>query len=53
MAWDLARQEALSTFAPGAGVRKIKLEGNLDKIMKNVKAAQELVRSATYVETEY
>lgn len=26
MAWDLARQEALSTFAPVAEVRKIKLE---------------------------
>lgn len=37
----------------GMITRQIKLDGNLVKIMKNVKAAQELVRCATYVETEY
>lgn len=33
--------------------RTLKLDGNLVKIMKNVKAAQELVRCATKVETEF
>ena len=37
----------------GMITRQIKLDGNLVKIMKNVKAAQELVRCATHVETEY
>ena len=37
----------------GMMTRQIKLEGNLVKIMKNVKAAQELVRCATRVETEF
>ena len=37
----------------GMITRQIKLEGNLVKIMKNVKAAQELVRCATYVATEF
>jgi putative sterol carrier protein len=37
----------------GMMTRQIKLDGNLVKIMKNVKAAQELVRCATRVETEY
>jgi len=33
--------------------RALKLDGNLVKIMKNVKAAQELVRCATKVETDF
>jgi putative sterol carrier protein len=33
--------------------RQIKLDGNLVKIMKNVKAAQELVRCATQVDTDF
>jgi putative sterol carrier protein len=37
----------------GMMTRQIKLDGNLVKIMKNVKAAQELVRCATRVDTEY
>ena len=37
----------------GMVTRKIKLDGNLVKIMKNVKAAQELVHSATTVDTIY
>jgi len=37
----------------GMITRQIKLDGNLVKIMKNVKAAQELVRCATHVDTEY
>ncbi|MCB0044700.1 MAG: SCP2 sterol-binding domain-containing protein [Caldilineaceae bacterium] len=37
----------------GMVTRKIKLDGNLVKIMKNVKAAQELVRCATTVDTRY
>ena len=37
----------------GMVTRQIKLDGNLVKIMKNVKAAQELVRCATKVETVY
>ena len=37
----------------GLVTRQLKLDGNLVKIMKNVKAAQELVRCATTIETEY
>ena len=37
----------------GMITRQLKLDGNLVKIMKNVKAAQELVRCATYVDTEF
>ena len=37
----------------GMVTRQIKLDGNLVKIMKNVKAAQELVRCATKVPTVY
>jgi len=37
----------------GIVTRQIKLDGNLVKIMKNVKSAQELVRCATLVDTEY
>jgi len=37
----------------GMVTRQIKLDGNLVKIMKNVKAAQELVRCATRVPTVY
>lgn len=37
----------------GMVTRQIKLDGNLVKIMKNVKAAQELVRCATKVETVF
>jgi putative sterol carrier protein len=37
----------------GLMTRKIKLDGNLVKIMQNVKAAQELVNSATTVDTTY
>jgi putative sterol carrier protein len=37
----------------GMVTRQIKLDGNLVKIMKNVKAAQELVRCATKVDTIY
>ena len=37
----------------GLVTRQLKLDGNLVKIMKNVKAAQELVRCATTVDTEY
>jgi putative sterol carrier protein len=37
----------------GMVTRQIKLDGNLVKIMKNVKAAQELVRCATKVDTVY
>lgn len=32
---------------------QIRLEGNLVKVMQNVRAAQELVRCATQVETEF
>jgi putative sterol carrier protein len=32
---------------------QIKLDGNLAKVMKNIKAAQELVRCATRVKTEF
>ena len=37
----------------GMVTRQIKLDGNLVKIMKNIKAAQELVRCATQVDTEF
>lgn len=37
----------------GLVTRQLKLNGNLVKIMKNVKAAQELVKCATKVPTEY
>ncbi len=37
----------------GMVTRQLKLDGNLVQIMKNVKAAQELVRCAAKVETEY
>jgi putative sterol carrier protein len=37
----------------GMMTRQLKLEGNLVKVMKNVKAAQELVRCATGVATEF
>ncbi len=37
----------------GMVTRQLKLVGNLVKIMKNVKASQELVRCATKVPTEY
>ena len=37
----------------GMVTRQLKLDGNLVKIMKNVKAAQELVRCATRVDTVY
>lgn len=37
----------------GMVTRQIKLNGNLVKIMKNVKASQELVKCATTVPTEY
>jgi putative sterol carrier protein len=37
----------------GLVTRQLKLDGNLVKIMKSVKAAQELVRCATTVDTEY
>jgi putative sterol carrier protein len=35
----------------GLMTRQLKLDGNLVKIMKNVKAAQEMVRCATHVDT--
>jgi len=37
----------------GMVTRQLKLEGNLVKIMKNVKAAQELVKCATKVDTSW
>jgi putative sterol carrier protein len=37
----------------GMVTRQLKLDGNMVKIMKNVKAAQELVRCATTVPTVY
>lgn len=37
----------------GLMTRQIRLEGNIVKLLKYVKAAQELVRCATRVETEY
>ncbi len=37
----------------GMMTRQLKLDGNLIKIMQNVKAAQELVRCATQVDTEF
>jgi putative sterol carrier protein len=37
----------------GLVTRQLKLDGNLVKIMKNVKSAQELVKCATKVPTEY
>lgn len=37
----------------GMVTRQLKLDGNLVKIMKNVKAAQELVRCATQVDTTF
>jgi putative sterol carrier protein len=37
----------------GMVTRQIRLDGNLVKIMKNVKAAQELVRCATQVPTDF
>ena len=37
----------------GMVTRQLKLEGNLVKIMKNVKAAQELVKCATRVDTSW
>jgi putative sterol carrier protein len=37
----------------GLMTRQIRLEGNLVKLLKYIKAAQELVRCATRVETEY
>jgi len=33
--------------------RQVKLDGNMVKAMQNMKAAQEMVRCATQVETEY
>lgn len=37
----------------GMVTRQLKLEGNLVKIIKNVKAAQELVKCATQVDTTF
>jgi putative sterol carrier protein len=37
----------------GMVTRQIKLDGNLVKVMKNVKAAQELVKCATRVDTVF
>ncbi len=37
----------------GMMIRKLKLEGNMGKIMRYVRAAQELVNSATRVPTEF
>jgi len=37
----------------GLMTRQLKLDGNLVKIMKNVKAAQEMVRCATHVDTAF
>jgi putative sterol carrier protein len=37
----------------GMMIRKLKLEGDMGKIMRYVKAAQELVNSATRVPTEF
>ena len=37
----------------GLITRQLKLDGNLVQIMKNVKAAQELVRCAAKVDTEF
>lgn len=37
----------------GLMTRQVRLDGNLIKVMKHIKAAQELVRCATRVETEY
>ncbi len=37
----------------GMMIRKLKLEGDMGKIMRYVKAAQELVNSATKVPTEF
>lgn len=37
----------------GLVTRQLKLDGNLVKIMKNVKAAQELVRCATQIDTDF
>lgn len=37
----------------GLTTRQLKLDGNLAKVMKNFKAAQELVRCAARVETEF
>ncbi len=33
--------------------RQLKLKGNMTKIMRSVKAAQELVRCCTYIDTEF
>lgn len=49
--WDKVLQGKLDPIQ-GMMTRQLKLEGNLMKIMQNVKAAQELVRCATRVETE-
>ena len=37
----------------GMMTRQLKLDGNLIKVMQNVKAAQELVGCATKVDTEF
>lgn len=37
----------------GMMTRQLKLEGNMMKIMQNIKAAQEMVQCATQVDTEF
>ena len=37
----------------GLLTRQIKLKGNMAMIMRNVKAAQELVECCTHIETEF
>ena len=50
--WQRVLEKKLDPIQ-GLVTRQLKLDGNLVKIMKNVKAAQELVRCATTVDTEY
>jgi putative sterol carrier protein len=50
--WRLILEGKLDAVQ-GLMTRQVRLEGNLVKVMKNIKAAQEMVRCATRVETEF
>lgn len=50
--WRLILEGKLDAVQ-GLMTRQVRLDGNLVKVMKNIKAAQEMVRCATRVETEF
>ncbi len=50
--WRLILEGKLDAVQ-GLMTRQVRLDGNLVKVMKNLRAAQEMVRCATRVETEF